>query len=155
MTKTASITFMGCAEERMPTHKAVALFRAARFLDEPCKLIANGKTNQFRDIARPDKLTSQEEVKAANRIFCWQTLAKIDELIEGAELFDDEKTDPCIQLGDYYIAPDFKMNVYRTKAERWLLLDGQGECVKENLITSQAIEDLLVLNYRRELKSKL
>lgn len=155
MTKTASITFKGCAEERMPSNKAVALFRAARFLDEPCTLIASGKTSQFRDIARPDRLTSQEEVKAANRIFCWQTLAKIDELVEGAELFDDEKTDPCIQLGDYYIAPDFKMNVYRTKAEKWLLLDGRGECVKENLITIQAIEDLLVLNYRRELNSKL
>lgn len=151
----ATIIFQGCAPETMPHEEAVALFRASRMLDEPCDLVSNGKTTKFRDIPRPDRMTTRLEVKAANRVLCWQTLAIFDELAEEARLLDDSETDPCIQLGDYYIAPEYKLNLYRSEAERWLLLDAQGECVKDNLRRSEAIEVLLVLAYRKELSEKL
>ena len=152
---TATITFQGCASETMLREEAVALFRAARMLDEPCCLLANGKTTRFQDISRPDRMTTDAETKAAGRILCWQTLVIIELLVDGASLLDDKYTDPCIQFGDYYIAPEYKLDLYRSQAERWLLLDAEGECIKDNLRCAEAIETLLTLGYQKGLRSKL
>jgi hypothetical protein len=146
---TATITFQGCYPESMSRDEAVALFRASRMLDEPCELVANGVTTKFRDIPKPDRMTTKAECKAANRVLCWQTLAKLDDLTESAILLDDNQTDPCIQLGNYFIAPEYKLNLYRSKAERWLLLDAEGECVKDNLPCEDAIQMILALSSQR------
>jgi len=57
---------------------------------------------------RPPATLGKAEVKAANKILCWQTFATVSELVDGARIHDNKHTNPCIQLGSYYIAADYK-----------------------------------------------
>lgn len=139
MSKT-TLQFPGMEPEKLTAEEAVAMFRAAALLREPCTLRHHGRTTSIRDIARPDRLTKLQ-ASMAERILTWKLQAVFMRLGVGYTVVEGLADGPALlELEDgTTIGPSYAPATYRRAAEKWHVFDPEGDPILENVTMAAAM----------------
>lgn len=137
------LTFQGMGEpEALTPAEAVAMFRAAALLREPCTLVHAGRTHHDSDIPRPDRLT-KAEASAAETILLWRLSAVLDDLgVKYARIEGMLDGAALLEVGECTIGVSYAPSEYRRAAEKWHVYDPEGDPILENATMAEAILEI-------------
>lgn len=137
------LTFQGMGEpEALTPAEAVAMFRAAALLREPCTLVHKGRTSHALDTLRPDRL-NEAGASAAETILLWRLAAVLDDLgVKYARIEGMLDGAALVEVGEYTIGVSYAPGEYRRAAEKWHVYDPEGDPILENATMAAAILEI-------------